>query len=53
MVATSVAKTDQKKQNDRYSANIFVETQWPKEGDSIVKINEIVFWTKKFIILKL
>ena len=53
MVAASVVKTDQEKQNDGYSTNIFVETQWHKETELIIKSNESVFWIWNLIILKL
>ena len=53
MVAASVAKTDQKKQNDGYSTNIFAETQWHKETELIIKSNESVFWIWNLIIPKL
>ena len=36
-MATSVAKKDQKKQKDRYSKNIFVETKWRNETEVIKK----------------
>ena len=42
-VTASVARTDQKKRKDRYSATIFVETQWYKETEFIMKLNESVF----------
>ena len=51
-MAASVAKTYQKKQKDRYSTNIFVETKWENEAELIIKFNEIVFRTWNFIILK-
>ena len=47
-MAASVSKTDQKKQKDRYSTNIFVETKWDKETELIMKFNEKCFLSMKF-----
>ena len=51
-VASSVAKTDQKKQKDRYSANACVQTQWHNETELIIKFDKSVLWIWNFIILQ-
>ena len=53
MVAAPVTKTDQKKQKDWYSKNIFVEISWRKETEVLIKFNGRGFWSWTIINLKL